>query len=198
MYRLCEPDEAGLTAALATDLCGSFERLVLMFQDRLYRFALRLTGSQQDAEEVAQDALFRAYRALAEYPAARIEVLALRPWLYRITLNVVRNRARGGGMPVISLDQDRDGPAQDVRADERAQPELAWERAEGRDELQTLVATLPERFREAVVLRHVEGLAYPEVAAVLNQPLGTVKANVHRGVRILRAALSQQLDRVNT
>jgi RNA polymerase sigma-70 factor (ECF subfamily) len=66
-------------AALAADLEGSFERLVLAYQDRLYAFALRLSGSPQDAEEVVQYAFVRAYRAAARYPAERVGDLALRP-----------------------------------------------------------------------------------------------------------------------
>ncbi len=79
-----------LSAALAADVDGSFEQLVLTFQDRLYAFALRLTGSPQDAEEVTQDAFVRAYRALVSYPDSRIRSLALRPWLHQIVLNIFR------------------------------------------------------------------------------------------------------------
>lgn len=67
-----------LPAALAADMDGNFEQLVLAFQDRLYAFALRLTDSPENAEEITQDALVRAYRALAKYSAGRIRTLALR------------------------------------------------------------------------------------------------------------------------
>src|SRR5215831_4140993 len=84
-----------LTEALARDLDGSFEAVVREYQDRLYSFALRLTGRPEDAEDVAQDAFVRAYRALQSYGAERVRALALKAWLYRITLNVARNRLRG-------------------------------------------------------------------------------------------------------
>src|SRR5687767_11764214 len=86
-----------LVEHLAIDLDGSYEQLVRVFQDRLYSFAHRLCGNREDAEEVAQDAFVRAYRALKTWPAARIRSLALQAWLYRITLNVARNRLRGTG-----------------------------------------------------------------------------------------------------
>jgi RNA polymerase sigma-70 factor (ECF subfamily) len=70
-----------LSRALADDLDDNFERLVLTYQDRVFAFALRLTGNPSDAEEVAQDAFVRAYRALARYPSERVATLALRPWL---------------------------------------------------------------------------------------------------------------------
>jgi RNA polymerase sigma-70 factor, ECF subfamily len=75
-----------MSAALAADLDGSFEQVVVAYQHRLYAFALRLTGNPQDAEEITQDAFVRAYRALATYPASRLRSLALRPWLHQITL----------------------------------------------------------------------------------------------------------------
>lgn len=179
-----------LAAALAADLPGSFERLVLAHQGRLYGFALGWTHDPRDAEEIAQDAFVRAYRALAGYPAARVRALALRPWLYRIALNVAHNRRRGKRPRLVSLDRQGDGAGPEPAEDARRLPEARVELAEQGDELGALVAALPARYRAAVILRHVEGLGYAEVAAVLDQPIGTVKAHVHRGTRLLRAALA--------
>jgi RNA polymerase sigma-70 factor (ECF subfamily) len=183
-----------LPAALAADLDGNFERLVLTYQGRLYAFALRLTCSPQDAEEVAQDAFVRAYRALCGYTSERIRGLALKPWLYQIALNVARNRVRGRRLAVVPLDGPDGRPRVEPPDDERRRPEALLESAERRDDLGALVAALPERYRAAVVLRHVEGLGYAELAATLDQPVGTVKANVHRGVRLLREALTRAGD----
>src|SRR6266481_2632844 len=88
-------DEQSLAAHLAADLDGHFEHLVRTYQDRLYSFALRTTGSRQDAEESTQDAFVRAYRALRSYPEDRRRAMRLRPWLYQITLNTVRNGCGG-------------------------------------------------------------------------------------------------------
>jgi RNA polymerase sigma-70 factor (ECF subfamily) len=178
-------DDAGLTAALAADLPASFERAVLAFQDRLYAFALRLTGSAPDAEEITQDAFVRAYRALQGYAPERRRALALRPWLYRIALNVTRNHVRRRRLPTEPLDGDRLQPA----ADAADRPPAVLEQAERARTLARLVEALPERYRAAVVLRHVEGLGYEEIAAVLGQPVGTAKANVHRGLAVLRRGL---------
>ena len=87
-----DTDDA-LTARLAEDLDGTFEALVGAHQDRLYTIAHRFLGNGHDAEEVTQDALVRAYRALAGYDDARIQALRLRPWLATIVLNLCRNRA---------------------------------------------------------------------------------------------------------
>ena len=189
-------DERAIVQALAddlaTDLDGTFERLVLAYQGRIFAFALRFCGDHRDAEEIAQDAFVRAYRALQGYDAGRIRELALRPWLYRIALNVARNRARGRRPSMVPLQVDGDEGettmAPPLADAEELRPEATAERAETGATLATLVTNLPARYRAAVVLRHVEGLPYPEVAAVLDQPLGTVKANVHRGTKVLRAA----------
>ena len=189
-------DHDGLPAELATDLHNSFERLVIAYQDRLYSFALRLTCSPQDAEEIAQDAFVRAFRALKTYAPERIRALALRAWLYQIVLNVTRNRARGRRLELVPLHtSDGDGYVEPAN-DEQERPETAFERAERAGELGALLAALPERYRAAVILRHVEDLSYADAAVVLKQPIGTVKANVHRGVRLLREALSTQIDEV--
>src|SRR6266702_2398549 len=96
--------EKDLSAELAADLDKHFEHLVRTFQDRLYGFTLRLTGSRQDAEESTQDVFVRAYRALEKYPEERRRDLRLRPWLYQIALNVVRNRVRRPRLTEVPVD----------------------------------------------------------------------------------------------
>jgi RNA polymerase sigma-70 factor (ECF subfamily) len=108
-----------------------------------------------------------------------------------VTVNVARNRARTHRpteVPLLSTDSAHDGLA-DRPGDAAEQPEEVAERHDERDRMAAVVATLPERYRAAVVLRHIQGLSYQEIAAVLGQPAGTVKSNVHRGVAYLRAAL---------
>lgn len=186
---------AELVNGLADDLDGNFERLVRVFQDRLYAFAHRLCGNREDAEEVAQDAFVRAYRALRTYPAERIRALALQAWLYRITLNVARNRVRGKRVRHVSIDgAGADGEtarrAFDVPDDPQSRPDSRLEESQRRADIASLVATLPERYRSAIILRYVEGLSLEEVADVLKQPLGTAKSNVHRAVNLLRRAIT--------
>ena len=184
-------DEA-LRRRLAEDLDGSFEDLVRAYQDRLFSFALRVTSRREDAEEVAQDAFVRAYRALATYPAERIRTLALRAWLYQITLNVARNRLRGKKLKLVSLDHPispHGETAFEAAAAEHERPDAKYEASRHRADMATLVAGLPERYRAPILLRYVEGLRLDEVARVLKQPVGTAKSNVHRGVNALREAL---------
>src|SRR6476646_533458 len=86
-----------LTEALAADLDGAFEELVRAQQDRLYSLALRYSGNAADAEDLAQDAFVRAYRAMKRYDPERIRALDLRGWLTTILLNLCRNHAAKAG-----------------------------------------------------------------------------------------------------
>ncbi len=188
-------DTTDLRPALAHDLDGYFEQLVLCYQNQLYGFALRIAGNPQDAEEIAQDAFVRAYRALASYSPEQVQTLMLRPWLYQITLNVFRNRVRGQRLKLVPLDE-LSADAHEPAADQQDEPEAIIARAERERELSAVIAKLPERYRVALVLRHVEGFGYGELAALLHQPVGTIKSNVHRGVELLRKALGESVEEV--
>ncbi len=189
-----------LRAALARDVAAAFEGLVLAYQHRLYAFALSLTACPPDAEEVAQETFVRAYRALCAYPSARVGALALRPWLFQIAVNVARNHNRTRRRRVTTVSTARAQPGDtdggsgatgppEPADDARERPDARAEQAEQRRELVMLVATLPPRYRIPLVLRHVQDLSYDEIATVTGRPLGTVKSDVHRGARLLRAVL---------
>jgi RNA polymerase sigma-70 factor, ECF subfamily len=186
--------QAELTAALARDLDGAFERMVRSQQDRLYSIALRMLGDPRDAEEVAQDAFVRAYRALAGYEANRIRDLQLRAWLATIVLNLCRNRVRRRVVPQVPLDARTgdDAPASPAAglasADPRGSPHEAIVRRESAGRWAGLLIALPPHYRAAVILRHVDGLSYAEMSIALGKPEGTLKAQVHRGLALLRSA----------
>lgn len=167
-----------LAARLAADLDATFESLVAAHEDRLFSIALRVLGDRSDAEEAAQDAFVRAYRALDGYDAARIRDLRLRPWLATIVVNVCRNRTRVRRVRTVEL-------AFDPGAEPAADPLTT---SGAREAWAGLLAGLPPAQRTAVVLRHVDGLSYAEMAEALGRPEGTLKAQVHRGLAALREA----------
>jgi RNA polymerase sigma-70 factor (ECF subfamily) len=186
-----------LTAELAEDLDRAFDALVVAHQDRLYTIAFRMLGDASDAEEAAQDALVRAYRALASYDGARIRELRLRGWLTTIVLNRCRSiaarRATRGPRPVsIDAETGSSWPVPEPEAPDRAGPTEVAERHAERDRWAARLNALPAHYRTAVVLRHVDGMSYPEAAAVLGRPEGTVKAQVHRGIALLRTMLEAE------
>lgn len=179
-----------LIEAAARDLDGTFEALVIAHQDRLYSIALRMLGDAHDAEEAAQDALVRAYRAMAGYPPERILALRLRPWLATIVLNLCRSRIgrrAAAGRRALSLDAAEPGTIE-LTADDRTGPAATTTRRDTARGWAELLLSLPPNYRSAVILRHVDGLSYPELATALDRPEGTVKAQVHRGLAMLRTA----------
>lgn len=183
--------DAQLAARLANDLDRAFPTLVADHRDRLYTIALRMLGDPRDAEEVAQDALVRAYRAIGSYAASRTTELRLRPWLAAITVNLARNRRRrhDDSRPPARLEPLMNDGFD--RADDAAPSgPAAATRREGAAELAGLLLELPPAIRVAVVLRHVDGLSIAETAAALGRPEGTVKAQVSRGLERLRVLLA--------
>jgi RNA polymerase sigma-70 factor, ECF subfamily len=184
-----DPDTA-LAARLARNVEDAFPSLVAAHQDRLYTIALRLLGDRRDAEEVTQDALVRAFRAMRGYPRERVAGLRLRPWLASIAVNLARNRRRrhDDRQPPNQLEPMLDAGFE-PRADGRSGPAATTDRRETKRELAAALLTLTPAVRAAVVLRHVDGLSVAETAEALGRPEGTVKAQVFRGLRELRVAL---------
>jgi RNA polymerase sigma-70 factor (ECF subfamily) len=188
--------DLSLPDRLAGDLDAAFPALIATHQDRLYTIALRLLGNPHDAEEVAQDAFVRAYRACAGYGADRVRQLRLGPWLAAIVVNGARNRRRRASerRPAVPL-----GPLLELgfdRADERPSPHDRAATRESGAALAQAILELSPAIRAAIVLRHVDGLSLSETAVALGRPEGTVKAQVHRGLARLRQILSAEPDLV--
>ena len=177
-------DEAEICRRLAQDLDAGFVDLVESYGKLLLTVAARAGTTPSDAEDLAAEALLRAYRALSGYGPDRIRELRLRPWLVTIVLNVSRNARREAARR----------PRTDVlgRLDERVSSHRdAGESAELGDEVADLarrLGELPARQRTAVVLRHVVGLPLAEIALVLECPEGTARSHVARGLAALRVA----------
>jgi RNA polymerase sigma-70 factor (ECF subfamily) len=154
-------------------------------EDLVYGMARRWTTNADDARDVAQDALIRAWRAIERYDRERLRSLRPRGWLATIVRNVARNRARDQGPAHDPIEAAGDP------ADTAARPEQSALAREAAREWAGRLGRLPERQRVAVELRHVHGLSYPEVAEALGRPVNTVKSDVHRGVLALRGTLGE-------
>ncbi|HVB26480.1 MAG TPA: RNA polymerase sigma factor [Mycobacteriales bacterium] len=182
--------DTDLTGALADDVDGAFPDLVRAHA-RLVWTVLARAGAGGEVEDLAQEVFVRAHRALHGYDADRRRALAVRSWLVTLALNIARNAARSAtrrprtvGLGTVAEPSDP-GEA----------PEAAALRSATRARLATALAALPPAQRAAVVLRHVLGLPYAEAAAALGLPVGTVKAQVSRGVSALRADLGATGER---
>lgn len=162
---------------LAVDLDGAFEEFVVAVRDDLYSGLRRLHGD--DGEDLVQETLIRAYRALATYETDRIRTLRLRPWVWTIALNLGRNRIRDNARRPIPVElEDRHGVDDPEPADVSA-----WD---------ARLRRLNPAQRKAVVLRHVVDLSYGEIAEAMDRPEGTVKADVSRGLARLRDILQEE------
>lgn len=175
---------SALASRLAQDVDAAFPDLVIEFQDRLYSGIRAYVGSSE-AEDVTQETFIRVHKALHTYEASRIEALALSGWIWTIALNLCRNwfRTKSRRPKSVQLSFDRaDTGSVEAEAVDIAMLD-AW-----RDRLGALSAAQ----RDAVVLRHVVGLSYREIAAATERPEGTTKTDVSRGLAALRRMLSQE------
>lgn len=173
------PSEHQIKALLMTDLDSGFAELVATYQPGIYSGAMRLTGTREDAQDVAQDTFLRAYRALDSYGDDRIEALRLRAWLWTIAINLCRTRAKRR-RPSVPFDEGHDRGTLDPDPLDDA----AWSER---------LAKLPDNQRIAVVLRHVLDLPISEISEAVERPEGTVKADVSRALSRLRSILDSEV-----
>jgi len=160
----------------------AFEALVLRHQDRVYRLALRLTGSPEEAEDVTQEAFLKAYRALGEFDGRS----AFYTWLFRIAVNSAlsrlrtlgRRRAREAtaalGDPAPRMDAAGEPPSRS------AGPEEAVLASDVAARVRRAVDELAPEDRAVVVLREIEGLSYDEIALAMGATRAAVKSRLHR------------------
>lgn len=181
-----EQDEVAFTSLLVSDLDATFAQVIARYWPQVYAFVLRRSTSSQEAEDIVSEAFIRAYVALKGYPAARIRALRLKAWLYKIAYHEYCRAASKARVTVLPLDGPEGAMLVDLAEDEAQQPEYLVEASERREEVEGLVASLPQRYREVVSLYYLEDFSYQEIADLLHQPLGTIKSTLHRGLTLLR------------
>src|SRR5260370_7737244 len=138
--------ENELPLQLAIDLKRYYPDLVRFYQNRLYTFAYRLTGSPQDAEDIVQEAFIGAYVSLRRYPLQRIQALKLRSWLYRVTLNVFSLHARRTRMHMVPLDLCEESQLLAMEESEDQRPEPLIEHQANRKELEVIFPHPPNSY----------------------------------------------------
>ena len=177
------PDEVSIAAAQPWTP-PSWDEVVRLHADRVYRLAYRLSGNRADAEDLTQETFVRVFRSLADYSPGTFE-----GWLHRITTNLFLDMARRRQrIRFDALPED----ASDRMASTAAGPEQAYAEMNLDPEIQRALDALPPDFRAAVVLCDLEELSYEEIAATLNVKVGTVRSRIHRGRVLLREALAHR------
>ena len=178
-----------LPVRLSVDLEEAFPDVVAGYEQAVFTTALRMTGRPEDAADMAAEAFLRAYTALRGYPPERIGQPQLRPWLLTSVLHLALNEARAASRrpPHVGLDSWADP------ADGGEGPEEQAQRHDGQARLGGLLTELPDAQRTAVVLRHVVGLPYAEMAVIMGCPEATARSHVARGLERLRALLHKEV-----
>jgi RNA polymerase sigma-70 factor, ECF subfamily len=173
---------------------GAFDALVLKYQHRVVKLVMRYVRSPAEAEDIAQEAFIKAYRALPQFRADS----AFYTWLYRIAINTAKNAVASRARSPIVYDLD-DGDSDESyemqgRMKDTATPEALAMTEEIRLTVNAAIESLPEDLRTAIVLREIEGLSYEEIAATMECPVGTVRSRIFRAREAIDARLRNVFD----
>ena len=185
-----DSDLALVERALDNDL-AAFEQLVSRYQNKIMAYVARMLNDHEEAEDVTQEVFIKAYRSLDSFRGAS----SFSTWLYRIATNLcidrVRKRKRSP-QQAYSLDEpfdkDEESGGRDV-PDVTNEPSLGVEREELRQQVRLTVAQMPEKLRSVLVMCDIQGMAYEQIAQVLDCPIGTVKSRLFHA----RADLARRL-----
>lgn len=170
----------------------AFGELIRPYQDRLFNMLYRLVGHAEEAAELQQESVLRAFRALSAYKGES----SFYTWLYRIAVNVVCTNRRKLRHRTISIDA---GPGEnDVElpdTDTQNNPSHRLEAEEQHRAVEQALASLAEPYRMVVVLKDVEDLKYEQISEILDIPVGTVRSRLHRARTELRERLQPLFEK---
>jgi RNA polymerase sigma-70 factor, ECF subfamily len=186
--------EADFLERLKAGETAAFDTLVNRFSTDVYTLLYRLTGSEDEAKDLAQETFLRVIQSVKSFRGDA----SLKTWLFRIAINQARNRRRWWLNLTFSLDSttehDEGLNLRDTLQDYgRQTPEEETLQREQSAQLREALQGLAPNYREAVVLRDIEGLSYEEIAAAVDTSVGTVKSRIARGREELRKKLKRSL-----
>jgi RNA polymerase sigma-70 factor (ECF subfamily) len=188
--------DSGLILRCQADDAAAFNEIVSRYKNKVYNFVNRMVHGAADAEDLAQEVFVRAYLSIHSFQGRA----SLNTWLFRIATNICidynrkHGRIKGLTTSLLRDDAGEDGESEIQASDSRFDPErLALNRELG-VELQRAMNDLPEKHRAVVLLHDVEGLAYEEIAAIVECPVGTVKSRLFNARMSLRQKLAAYVD----
>ncbi|HUY84653.1 MAG TPA: RNA polymerase sigma factor RpoE [Steroidobacteraceae bacterium] len=167
---------------------AAFDLLVLRYQHKVLKLIMRYLHDTTEAEDIAQEAFVKAYRALPSFRGDS----AFYTWLYRIAINTAKNALVAAKRRPMDYDLDLQDPEQyelNARLAESETPEALLLTDEIRDTVNKAIENLPEDLRTAIVLRELEGLSYEDIAQTMECPVGTVRSRIFRA----REAIDKKL-----
>jgi RNA polymerase sigma-70 factor (ECF subfamily) len=173
---------------------GAYDLLVLKYQHKVVKLVMRYLRNPADAEDVAQEAFVKAYRALPQFRGDS----AFYTWLYRIAINTAKNALAARERNPVSYELDLQGndESSDMvgRLKDPETPEGLALTEEIRDTVNHAIEELPEDLRTAIVLRELEGMSYEEIAASMDCPVGTVRSRIFRAREAIDRRLREVFD----
>jgi RNA polymerase sigma-70 factor, ECF subfamily len=172
---------------------SAFDLLVLKYQHRVLKLVGRFVSDAAEAQDVAQEAFLKAYRALPSFRGDS----AFYTWLYRIAINTAKNALVSNRRRPVDFDLDLQDPEQydrHAKLKEVDTPEGVLLTEEIRLVVERAMEQLPEDLRTAIVLREIEGLSYEEIAEAMDCPVGTVRSRIFRAREAIDKRLQPLLD----
>ena len=172
----------------------AFEQLVTEYEKKVYATAYRFMGSEADAMDMSQEVFIRVFRFLNKFN----EESSFSTWLYRITVNVckdgIKKRSGRSELPLEIPDEDNDTYVNEI-SDTRYDPSELYEMTELKREIKQGIDTLPQNYREIIIMRDICGLTYEEISRSLELEIGTVKSRISRARERLRKYLLQNANK---
>jgi len=189
-----ERSDEDLTRAAQQGDMAAFAALFQRHRQMIANLTYRMTGNRDDADDLEQETFYRAYRSASTYK----QIAKFSTWLYTIALNLCRNELRRRKHKFYSLEEmaereEEPGVRIDIE-DESAKPERDVEQKELSELIKMAIDSLPEKFRQPLVLRDVQGLSYEETGEILNLPEGTVKSRINRARQRVKKILQPYVD----
>ncbi len=186
--------DAELIKAFQAGEKAAFDKLVLSHKDKVYNLCYWFIGDYQEANDLAQDVFFKAFKALKNF---RFES-AFSTWIYRITVNTCKNRLNSLQYRLkkkfvhFNNTAEKSNPGAEI-VDESSSPEIELRRKEKSRLIQTAINSLSAEKKAVVVLRDIEGLSYEEISSATGFNLGTVKSKLARARQDLREKLKGEI-----
>ncbi|RMF96373.1 MAG: RNA polymerase sigma factor RpoE [Gammaproteobacteria bacterium] len=167
---------------------AAFDLLVLKYQHKIVKLVMRYVRDPAEAQDVAQEAFVKAYRALPKFRGDS----AFYTWLYRVAINTAKNYLVSMNRRPLEYDldtQEGESFALHTALHDEDSPDRLLQREELRETVEQAIAALPQELRTAITLREIEGLSYEEIAQAMECPVGTVRSRIFRA----REAIQQRI-----